>query len=38
MNLVGHPMGLIELKKIREERKDFLDFDFKRITPLFLDK
>jgi hypothetical protein len=26
MNLVGDPVGLSELKKIREERKDFLKF------------
>jgi hypothetical protein len=26
MNLVGDPTGLDELKKIKEERKDFLKF------------
>lgn len=26
MNLVGDPVGLDELKKIKEERKDFLKF------------
>lgn len=26
MNLVGDPTGLEELKKIKEERKDFLKF------------
>ncbi|RME20547.1 MAG: hypothetical protein D6806_16160 [Deltaproteobacteria bacterium] len=26
MNLTGHPEGLEELKKIKEQRKDFLRF------------
>ena len=26
MNLAGDPEGLVELKKIKEERKDFLKF------------
>lgn len=26
MNLTGDPAGLVELKKIKEERKDFLRF------------